>query len=78
MAFVQQHAVQTLGFEAAGSLVRWLTVTLGDLGDVCSVDLHSPAGLVYLKSSDLVSEGNIICTFLKGSYDTAKTNIIFV
>ncbi len=48
MALVQQHAVQTLGLKAAGAHVWRLTVTLGDLRDVCGVDLYSPTRLIRL------------------------------
>lgn len=49
MALVQQHSVQTLRLKAAGPLSWRLTVTLGDLRDVCGVHLHSPTRLVHLK-----------------------------
>lgn len=48
VALVLQHAVQTLRLEPARPLVRWLAVALGDLRDVCRVDLDLPNGLVDL------------------------------
>lgn len=49
MTLVLQHAVQTLGLEAARPLVCRLAVTLGDLGDVRGVDLNLTEGFVDLK-----------------------------
>lgn len=48
VALVLQHAVQTLGLEPARPLVRRLAVTLGDLRDVCGVDLNPSEGFVDL------------------------------
>lgn len=49
VALVLQHAVQTLGLEPTRPLVRRLAVTLGDLRNVCGVDLNLTERFVDLK-----------------------------
>lgn len=55
VALVLKHTVQTLGLEPTRPLVCRFAVTLGDLGNVCGVDLNFADWFVDLKRRKIIS-----------------------